>query len=96
VSDMPEDESYIDVPVHPVFGLRWASICGRHNIPTVGTLVHRKRWYSAKVRGRFLPAGQTDWIVFTTDWTTMKEIISAATLAEARTLVSFCLPDADT
>ncbi|MFD7407969.1 hypothetical protein ACFV7R_36150 [Streptomyces sp. NPDC059866] len=61
----------------------------------IGTLVHRKRWYSSKVQVRFLPTGQTDWLVFTTDWTTTVEIINAATLAEARTLVSFCLPDAD-
>lgn len=91
---MPEEDSYIDMPVWALRCPRLAAIHGRHHIPTIGTLLHRKRWYSAKVRVRFLAVGETQWRTCTTDWDTLQEIISADTLSEARVLISWCLPDA--
>ncbi|WP_192583565.1 hypothetical protein [Streptomyces albicerus] len=58
-------------------------------------LCHRKPWYSAKVRVRFLPTGQARWLTITTDPRTLMEIIAAGSLAEARTLISLCPTDAD-
>jgi hypothetical protein len=94
VPDVPDEDSYIDLPDRAVFGLRWATVHGRHHIPTVGTLLHHKRWHSTKVHVRFLLDGETHWRHFTTDLTTLTEIITAGTLAEARTLISLCLTDA--
>lgn len=34
--DMPEEESYIDLPVWAWRYPRWGAIHGRHHIPTVG------------------------------------------------------------
>ncbi|MFD5786781.1 hypothetical protein ACFWH1_09105 [Streptomyces sp. NPDC127037] len=90
----PEEDSYIDLPAWATGYPRWGVVHGRHHIPNVGTLLHRKRWYSAKVRVRFLPTGQTRWLTFTTDPKTLMEIITADTLPEARTLISLCLTDA--
>ncbi|KUL34049.1 hypothetical protein [Streptomyces regalis] len=91
-----EEDSYIDLPIWATRYPRWGIVHGRHHIPTVGTLMHRKGWLSARVHVRFLPAGQTRWQTFITDWITMAEIITAPTLAEARTLISLCLTDACT
>ncbi|MGA5452700.1 hypothetical protein ACPCVO_39295 [Streptomyces umbrinus] len=91
----PEEDSYIDLPVWATRYPRWGAVHGRHHIPTIGTLFHRKRWHSAKVHIRFLPADQTRWLTFTTDIRTLGEIITADTAAEARTLISLCLTDAD-
>jgi hypothetical protein len=91
--DSPEEDSYIYMPVRAVFRMRFAPVHGRHHIPTLGTLFHRKRWYSAKARVWFLPSGQEQCQTFTTDWITLFEIINAKTLAEARALISLCLPD---
>ncbi|MGI3222639.1 hypothetical protein ACRJ4B_00140 [Streptomyces sp. GTA36] len=93
--DPMEEDSYIDLPVRALFGVRWAAAHGRHHIPTIGALMHRKRWYSRKVRVRFLPVGEARWRVFTTDWDTLVEIIEAGSLPEARTLISLCLTDAE-
>lgn len=90
----PQEDSYIDLPAWATGYPRWGAVHGRHHIPTVGTLLHRKRWYAAKARVRFLPAGQSRWLTFTTDPKTLMEIITAGTLAEARTLISLCLTDA--
>ncbi|MGC9542484.1 hypothetical protein [Streptomyces sp. UG1] len=92
--DIPEEESFIDLPIWATRYPRWGTVYGRHHIPTIGTLVHHKRWYSAKVRVRFVAAGQTRWQRFDTDWITMTEIITARTAAEARTLISWWLTDA--
>ncbi|MGK5497910.1 hypothetical protein [Streptomyces sp. URMC 125] len=92
---LPEEDSYLDLPGRAWFGMRFAAVHGRHHIPTLGTLIHRKRWYSAKVRVWFLAAGHPRRRTFTTDWNTLVEIITAPTLAEARTLISWCLTDAD-
>ncbi|MFB7940882.1 hypothetical protein [Streptomyces sp. NPDC056049] len=92
MEDSPEeDSSYIDLPGRAVHRPRWASISGRHHIPTLGTLVYRKRWYSTRVQVRFRAAGATRWQYGATDWPTMVELITAGTLGEARTLVSWCL-----
>ncbi|WP_326718876.1 hypothetical protein OHT59_04655 [Streptomyces sp. NBC_00243] len=93
--DPMEEDSYIDLPVRAVFGMRWAAVHGRHRIPTIGTLVHRKRWYSRRVCVRYLPVGEARSRVFTTDWETLVEIIEAGSLPEARTLISLCLTDAE-
>ncbi|MET9817226.1 MULTISPECIES: hypothetical protein [unclassified Streptomyces] len=93
--DTPEEDSYIDLPVWATRYPRFGIVHGRHHIPTVGMLLHRKGWLSAKVRVRFLPIGQTQWRTFTTDRVTLVEIITAGNLAEARTLISLCLTDAD-
>jgi hypothetical protein len=90
-----EEDSYIDLPVWATRYPRWGAVHGRHHLPTIGTLVHRKRWYSAKVRVRFLATGQKNRQTFTTDPQTLMEIITAGTLAEARTLISLCLTDAN-
>ncbi|KOV49788.1 hypothetical protein ADL00_45480 [Streptomyces sp. AS58] len=89
-----EDDSYIDLPAWATHYPRWGAVRGRHVIPSVGTLCHHKRWFSARVRVRFLAVGQTRWQTFTTDPVTLMEIITAGTLAEARTLVSLCLTEA--
>ncbi|MGI3204123.1 hypothetical protein ACRJ4W_50235 [Streptomyces sp. GLT-R25] len=89
------EDSYIDLPVWATGYPRWGAVHGRHHIPTIGTLYHRKRWYSTKVRVRFLPADRSRWLAFTTDPRTLGEIITAGTPAEARTLISLCLTDAD-
>ncbi|MDK1342045.1 hypothetical protein QNO09_01665 [Streptomyces sp. 378] len=94
MSDGPEDDSYIDLPVWATRYPRWGIVHGRHHIPTVGTLYHYKRRFSAKVRVRFQATGQTRWQTFTIDPNTLMEIIGAGTLAEARTLISLCLTDA--
>jgi hypothetical protein len=91
----PEEDSYIDLPVWANRYPRWGTVHGRHHIPTVGTLFHRKPWYSAAVRVRFLATGRTQWQTFTTDIQTLGEIITADTPAEVRTLISLCLTDAD-
>lgn len=91
----PEEDSYIELPLWANSYPRWGIVNGRHHIPTVGTLLHRKGWLSAKVRVRFLATGQTRCQTFTTDPNTLMEIITARTLAEARTLISLCLTDAD-
>ncbi|GCB52069.1 hypothetical protein [Streptomyces sp. NL15-2K] len=91
----PEEDSYIDLPMWASGYPRWGTVHGRHHIPAIGTLFHRKPWYSARVRVRFLAAGQTHWQTFTTDPTTLMEIITAGTSAEVRTLISLCLTDAD-
>lgn len=93
--DPMEEDSYIDLPVRAVFGLRRAAVHGRHYIPTIGALVYRKRWYSRNVRVRCLPVGEARWRVFTIDWDTLVEIIEAGSLPEARTLISLCLTDAN-
>ncbi|MFE6334185.1 hypothetical protein ACFVOK_13315 [Streptomyces sp. NPDC057798] len=92
---MPEDDSYIDLPKWATHYPRWGSVHGKHHIPSIGTLYHRKRWFSARVRVRFLPAGGTDRLAFTTDVVTMAEIITAGTVAEARTLISLRLTGVD-
>ncbi|MEV7088048.1 hypothetical protein AB0O07_19520 [Streptomyces sp. NPDC093085] len=89
-----EEDSYIVLPVWATGYPRWGAVHGRHHIPTVGTLSHRKPWYSAKVRVRFRPADRTSARHFTTDPATLLEIITAETLADARTLISLCLTDA--
>jgi hypothetical protein len=94
VTGGPEDDSYIDLPVWATRYPRWGMVHGRHHIPTVGTLLHHKPWYSARVRVRFLPADRTPSRTFTTDPATLMEIVTAGTLAEARTLISLCLTDA--
>ncbi|UPT43245.1 MULTISPECIES: hypothetical protein [Streptomyces] len=71
---------------------RWSAIHGRHHIPGLGTVLHRKKWYSAKVHIRFQAMGEDRWQDGTTDLPTLMEIITAGTLAEARTLVAWCLP----
>ncbi|MET9987477.1 hypothetical protein [Streptomyces rochei] len=91
----PEDDSYIDLPLWAKRYPRWGIVHGRHHIPGVGTLFHRKGWFSRKVRVRFLALGQTRWQTFTTDSGTLMEIITVSTLAEARTLISLCLTDAE-
>ncbi|QHY96858.1 hypothetical protein SSPS47_17270 [Streptomyces sp. S4.7] len=90
---MPEEDSFIEMPVWAVRHPRFAGIRGRHHVPTVGTPVHRKRWYSSKVRIRFLATGTSKWQSGVTDWATVEELITADTLSEARTLISWCLPD---
>ncbi|MET9818843.1 hypothetical protein [Streptomyces sp. NPDC006355] len=92
----PEDDSYIDLPSRARRYPRWGVVHGRHHIPGVGTPFHRKGWFSAKVRVRYLAAGHTRWQTFTTDPGTLMEIITASTQAEARTLISLCLTDAET
>nr|WP_024126413.1 MULTISPECIES: hypothetical protein [unclassified Streptomyces]AHE39032.1 hypothetical protein pFRL3_255 [Streptomyces sp. FR1]AHE39555.1 hypothetical protein pFRL4_322c [Streptomyces sp. F2]AHE40272.1 hypothetical protein pFRL6_185 [Streptomyces sp. F12] len=89
-----EDDSYIDLPVWATHYPRWGTVHGRHHIPTVGTLIHHKRWYSATVRCRYQAADQDSWHTFATDPETLVAIITATTLAEARTLISLCLTDA--
>ncbi|MFD5069010.1 hypothetical protein ACFWNC_13925 [Streptomyces sp. NPDC058369] len=88
------EDSYIDCPAWGMRRPRWAAIHGRHHIPTYGTVVYRKRWYSAKVHMRFQAVGEDWWHHGVTDWPTLREIITAGTLGEARTLVAWCLPDA--
>lgn len=88
----PED-SWINVRPSALAHPRWAAIHGRHHVPTIGTLVHRKRWYSGRVRVRFLPEGGTDWLPGQTDWATLGQLITAGTLAEARTLVALIVTD---
>ncbi|MFD3732225.1 hypothetical protein [Streptomyces sp. NPDC058632] len=90
-----EEDSYIDLPVWAVRHPRRVTVHGRHHIPAVGALLHHKRWLSAKVRVRFPPPAQKRWQTFTTDPTTLVEIITAGTPAEARTPISLCLTDAD-
>ncbi|MEU0002303.1 hypothetical protein ABZ069_35930 [Streptomyces microflavus] len=94
MAERQEDDSYIDLPPWAVHYPRRGAVHGRHHIPTIGTLFHRKRWWSAKVRVRFQATGQSTSRTFTTDFQTMREIIAARTLAEARTLISLCLTDA--
>ncbi|MEU0651405.1 hypothetical protein ABZ485_04010 [Streptomyces albogriseolus] len=91
----PEDDSYIELPLRARRYPRWGIVHGRHHIPGVGTLFHRKGWFSRKVRVRFQTAGRTRWQTFTTDPAALMEIITAGTLAEARTLISLCLTDAE-
>ncbi|GAB2883131.1 hypothetical protein GCM10027074_59540 [Streptomyces deserti] len=96
MADVPDDEdSYLDVPLWATRYPRWGPAEGRHHIPTIGTLYHRKRWLSAKVRVRYLPVGQTRWLTFTTDPNTLMEIITAESVAVARTLIPLCLTNAD-
>ncbi|MEU3095907.1 hypothetical protein ABZ690_14105 [Streptomyces sp. NPDC006967] len=92
----PEDGSYIELPLWARRYPRWGIVHGRHHIPDVGTLFHRKGRLSRKVQVRFRAADQTAWQTFTTDPKTLMEVITAGTLAEARTLISLCLTDADT
>ncbi|MEU9244391.1 hypothetical protein [Streptomyces sp. NPDC048385] len=96
MTDTPEEDSYIDLPHWmPLRDLprAWlAGIHGRHHMPAVGTVTYRKRWCSTKVRAQFRAIDEAQWQPFTTDWTTMLEIITAGTLGEARTLISLCLP----
>ncbi|MFI0942740.1 hypothetical protein [Streptomyces sp. NPDC021020] len=89
----PED-SWIHVPAPGMGRPRWAAVRGRHHIPTIGTIVYRKRWYSRRVRLRFLPADSAEWLRGQTDWLTMREVIFARTLGEARTLVALILAGA--
>ncbi|WP_282703094.1 hypothetical protein [Streptomyces sp. CC219B] len=97
MAEAPDGEDlYIDLPVGATGYPRWGTVHGRHHIPTVGTLLHDKRWYSARVRVRFLPVDGTRSRSFTIDARTLEEIITAPTLAEARTLISLCLADAET
>ncbi|WP_177204429.1 MULTISPECIES: hypothetical protein [unclassified Streptomyces] len=42
---------------------------------------------------RFRAVGATRWQSGSADWTTIVELITAGTLGEARTLVSWCLSD---
>ncbi|MET9988357.1 hypothetical protein PS783_30750 [Streptomyces enissocaesilis] len=96
MSSQPDDDedSYIVLPTRAQSYPRWGAVHGRHHIPTVGTVQHSKRWYAATVRCRFQATGQQEWRTFTTTSQTLIEIISAPTLAEARTLISLCLTDA--
>lgn len=94
MAEKDDEDSYLDLPVWANRYPRWGTVHGRHHIPSLGTLYHRKPWYSGKVRVRYLPAGQTQWLTFTTDARTLGEIITSANLAEARTLLSLCLTDA--
>ncbi|MCT6781988.1 hypothetical protein LXH09_35755 [Streptomyces sp. CS7] len=88
----PED-SYLDLPAWELRCPRWSAIHGRHHIPGFGTVLHRKKWYSPTVHIRFRAVGEERWQHGVTDWATLMEIITAGTLAEARTLVAWCLPD---
>ncbi|WP_329553660.1 hypothetical protein [Streptomyces sp. NBC_00696] len=96
MTDEPEEDSYIDVPVWmPVSALKrpWlAAVSGQHHIPSFGTVTYRKRWCSTTIRAQFRAVDAAHWQSFATDWTTMVEIITAGTLGEARTLISLCLP----
>ncbi len=74
---------------------RWGPAEGRHHIPTVGTLYHRKRWLPAKVRVWFQPVDGTPGLTFTIDIETLAEIITSTNLAEARTLISLYLTDTE-
>ncbi|WP_282696149.1 hypothetical protein [Streptomyces sp. CC208A] len=94
MEDRPDDDSsYIDLPGRASRRPRWAAVSGRHHVPTLGTLVYRKRWYAKRVRVRFRTVGATRWQSGSADWTTIVELITAGTLGEARTLVSWCLSD---
>ncbi|MEV7036580.1 hypothetical protein AB0N99_40940 [Streptomyces sp. NPDC093272] len=95
MSGGPEEDSYLDLPIWANRYPRWGTVHGRHHVPMVGTLFHRKAWYSARVRVRFLGTGQTQPRTFITDIQTLEEIISAGSLAMARTLISLCLTEAD-
>ncbi|MET9835673.1 hypothetical protein ABZ508_14135 [Streptomyces lavendulocolor] len=92
--DTPEEDSYLDLPIWATRYPRFGIVHGRHHIPTIGTLLHHKGWFSTSVSVRFLPTGQTQWLTFTTDRVTLMEIITAHSAAEARTLISLCLTDA--
>ncbi|MFP8908002.1 hypothetical protein [Streptomyces atacamensis] len=87
-------DSYIELNTRLTRVPRWTAIRGQHCAPEVGDVVHRKRWYSATVRGHFRPSGETEWQPFSGHWRDLAELLAARTPAQARRAIAALLSDA--